>query len=141
MNKLLLDTNFLVYSIDKDSKYFKITNDILLKHSSELYTTSKNLSEFISVITRYPQIHLTIEETLTVLKDFRDLFTILYPTEDSYQLFLNLLSTYKPAGLKIHDFEIISIALANDISTIATFNRKDFDSITEIKLYDMNYSA
>lgn len=54
MNKLLLDTNILIYSIDEDSKYFNKSQNLFSEHF-ELYTTSKNLSEFLSVVTRLPK--------------------------------------------------------------------------------------
>jgi len=50
---------------------------------------------------------------------------------------MDLLKTYQPAGLQIHDFEIAGIGLANGINRIATFNRKDFIRISEIDLYPL----
>lgn len=100
----------------------------------ELYTTSKNLSEFLAVITRIPKNSISIEEALLVIKDFMSISTVLYPTERSFSIFEDLLQKYKPIGLKIHDFEILSIGLANQINTIATFNVKDFEEISEINL-------
>ena len=63
--------------------------------------------------------------------------SILYPTEKSYSIFIDLLKKYSPHGLKIHDYEIISIALSNKISSIATFNQKDFSDIEEINLVSL----
>ncbi len=42
MNKLLVDTNILIYSIDEGSKYFQRSQNIF-SDQVELYTTSKNL--------------------------------------------------------------------------------------------------
>lgn len=50
MNKILVDTNVLIYSIDEDSKYFDSAQKIF-SEELELYTTSKNLSEFLTVVT------------------------------------------------------------------------------------------
>jgi len=58
----------------------------------------------------------------------------LYPAEKSNSIFLELLKKYTPHGLKIHDYEIISIALSHKIKSIATVNKKDFEDIEEIKL-------
>ena len=63
-----------------------------------------------------------------------NIFTILYPTQIFFSILKKLLQKYKPKGLKIHDFEIVSIVLANEINQIATFNIKDFESIEEISL-------
>ena len=135
MSKVLLDTNLLTYSIDKDSKYFDKTRNLFSEPEIELFTTSKNLSEFLAVMTRMPKAPLPLKETLLIIKDFQEVFTILYPTEQSSTIFLNLLQKYQPIGLKIHDFEIISIALANQINMLVTFNKKDFDIVTELEFY------
>lgn len=134
MNKILLDTNVLIYSIDEGSKYFKKAHN-LFSEQIELYTTSKNLSEFLSVITRIPQNPLSLKDALLIIEDFKNAMTILYPSEKSFWVFIGLLQKYQPIGLQIHDYEIISIGIANKINTIATFNKKDFKKIKEVKLY------
>ena len=134
MSKLLLDTNVLIYSIDEGSKYFQKAQDIFSKQL-ELYTTSKNLSEFLSVVTRIPKNPLSLKDALIVINDFIKIMTVLYPDEKSFLIFQNLLQKYGPVGLNIHDFEILSIGLANQITAIATFNEKDFKNVKEIKLH------
>lgn len=137
MSKLLLDTNVLIYSIDEGSKYFKQANKIFTKQL-ELYTTSKNLSEFLSVVTRIPKNPMSLKDALLVVKDFSDALTVIYPDENSFKIFIDLLKQYQPVGLHIHDYEIISIALSNKIQTIATFNEKDFEKVNDIELYTFN---
>ena len=136
MSKLLLDTNVLIYSIDEGSKYFKKSQTILAEHS-ELYTTSKNISEYLAVITRIPTNPLLLNDALLIVEDFTNMMTILYPNEESFLIFQSLLKKYKPTGLKIHDYEILSIGIANQITTIATFNEKDFREVKEINLYSI----
>ena len=136
MSKLLLDTNVLIYSIDEGSKYFKKSQTILAEHS-DLYTTSKNISEFLAVITRIPTNPLLLNDALLIAEDFTNMMSILYPNEESFLIFQNLLKKYKPTGLKIHDYEILSIGIANQITTIATFNEKDFREVKEINLYSI----
>ena len=135
MNKLLVDTNLLVYTIDEDSIYFKEAQKILLDRSNDLYTTSKNLTEFLVVVTKIPQKSLSIREALGLVRDFTNFITILYPTPSSNVLFQEMIEKYNPTGLKIHDYEIASIALNHQINRIATFNKKDFLKIKEIELY------
>jgi len=136
MNKLLVDTNILIYSIDEGSKYFQRSQNIF-SDKVELYTTSKNLSEFLSVITRLPKNSLSLDDALLIIEDFTNAMTILYPNEKSFLIFQRLLRKYKPTGLKIHDYEILSIGLANQINTIATLNEKDFKEVKEIKLHNI----
>ena len=134
MNEVLFDTNLLLYAIDEDSKYFKPVQELINDDSLKLYTTSKNISEFLSVITRIPNSEIAVHEAVNLVEDFVSIFTILYPTEKSHLIFIDLLKKYSPRGLKIHDYEIISIALSNKIKRIATINKKDFSGIEEIQL-------
>jgi len=62
---------------------------------------------------------------------------IVYPTQESMAIFLDLMNRYQPKGLKVHDFEIISIGLANGLYEVATFNKKDFKPIKEISLLEV----
>ena len=125
MNSLLVDTNVLIYSIDEDSKYFEEAQTILLNRSYDLYTTSKNLSEFLVVVTKSPRKAISPRKALKILRDLTSFITILYPTPSSNKLFQEMIEKYNPTGFKIHDFEIASIALNHHINRIATFNRKD----------------
>ena len=106
-----------------------------MKTSHDLYTTSKNLSEFLVVVTKYPKNSLSISESIKVIRDFSEFITILYPSPLSFKLFQELLMTYNPRGLKIHYIEIVSIALSHQIDLVATFNEQDFKDIKEITLY------
>ncbi|MGR3309574.1 MAG: type II toxin-antitoxin system VapC family toxin [Candidatus Brocadiales bacterium] len=138
MSKILVDTNILVYAIDEDSRFYSKSRKLLLNSNFDLFTTSKNLSEFLVVVTRGRVISLSIEDAIAAIKDFSGVFTILYPTEGSFVVFEELLQKYKPTGLKIHDFEIVSIGLANGINQIATFNSKDFEGVEEINIEKIN---
>lgn len=137
MSKILVDTNILIYSIDEDSRFYSKSQKLIFASNFELFTSSKNLSEFLSVVTKVSASSLSIEDALIVVKDFCNIFTILYPTASSFPIFRELLQKYKPAGLKIHDFEIISIGLANGINQVATLNKKDFEGIKEIDLISL----
>ena len=134
MNNVLFDTNLLLYAIDEESKYFNSVQQVLNDDSLKLYTTSKNISEFLSVITRIPGSIISIKDALQIIEEFQSTFTIIYPTEKSYLIFIELLKKNSPRGLKIHDYEIIRIALSHKIKNIATFNKKDFIGIEEIEL-------
>ncbi len=133
MSKILLDTNVLIYAIDENSAFYSAARK-MFDSEHELFTTSKNISEFFAVITRAPVISLSIEEALDVIEDFSSLLTILYPTPQSMTIFQRLLRQYKFTGLKIHDLEIACIGLAYHIKHIATCNIKDFEGIQEVNL-------
>lgn len=134
MNKVLLDTNVLIYSTNYDSKYYSDTNKYINESNLHFYTTSKNLSEYLSVVTRKPNRPLKIDQAIELIDNFSSRFTILYPDSNSFSVFKNLLLKYKPIGLKIHDFEIISLSLANNVNSILTYNEKDFVEVKEVSL-------
>ncbi len=134
MNKVFLDTNVLIYSTNYDSKYFSETNEYINESKLSFYTSSKNLSEFLSVVTRKPANPLKIEQALLLIENFISKFIILYPDSNSFSVFKELLKKYKPLGLKIHDFEIVSIAISNNINSILTYNEKDFIEVKEVSL-------
>lgn len=137
MSKLLVDTNILVYGIDEDSKFFAQSRNILDSSEYQLITTSKNLLEFLAVVTRNTGYDLKIELALEIVNDIIQGIQILYPSQDSLAIFLELMDRYKPTGLKVHDFEIISIGLAAGVDRVATFNKKDFKNIKEISLMEV----
>lgn len=78
--KILLDTHILIYAIDEDSK----SQELLYNSNFELFTSFKNLSEFLSVVTKVsinPQI---TEDELVVIEDSTNILIILYPTESIF---------------------------------------------------------
>lgn len=137
MSKLLIDTNILVYGIDQDSKFFTQSRNILDHADHQLVTTSKNLLEFLSVVTRDSGYDLKTDIALEILDDIIRGINVIYPNQDSLAIFLELMDRYQPTGLKVHDFEIISIGLAAGIHQVATFNEKDFKNVKEISLVEL----
>ena len=137
MSKVLVDTNILVYGIDEDSAFFKRARKILEQEKYQLVTTSKNLIEFLAVITKSSGYNLNNDTALEIVEEIIVGIEIVYPTQKSMAIFLDLMNRHQPKGLKVHDFEIISIGLAHGIHEIATFNTKDFKSIKEISLAEI----
>ena len=136
MSRLLIDTNILVYGIDQDSKFYNLSRKILDHTNHQLVTTSKNILEFLAVITRSTGYNLNTDIALEILDDIIQSMDVIYPSQVSLAIFLELMGRYKPSGLKVHDFEIISIGIAEGIHQIATFNEKDFQDINEISLHE-----
>lgn len=134
MSKILIDTNILVYGIDEDSTFFKRARKILEQETDQLVTTSKNLIEFLAVITKSLGYNLKNDTALEIVEEIIQGIDIVYPTQESLAIFLDLMNRYQPKGLRVHDFEIISIGLAHGIHKVATFNTKDFKSVKEISL-------
>lgn len=137
MSRVLIDTNIFVYGIDEDSKYYDQAKKILDQRDKQLVTTSKNLIEFLTVVTKSSGYNLNSELALEIIEEIIQSVEVIYPSPESLAILLDLVYRYSPSGLKIHDFEIISIGLAHGIYEVATFNTKDFKSVQEISLSDI----
>lgn len=49
MNRLFIDTNVLVYALDKDSVFYAKARALLFDTPCDLFTSTKNISEFFIV--------------------------------------------------------------------------------------------
>ena len=137
MSRILIDTNIFVYGIDEDSKYYRQAKSILDLKEKQLVTTSKNLVEFLTVVTKSTGYNLDSGLALEINEEIIQSIEVIYPTQESMAILLELINRYSPTGLKIHDFEIISIGLAHGVHELATFNTKDFESVKEISLLNL----
>jgi len=135
MNKVGIDTNVFIYTLDNSSPHHKKCDNFLKDTENELFTTTKNVSEFIAVCTK---IGVDREKMNGMYNEIKSNITILYPTEDSLKTFEQLNEKYQPKGNRVYDVEIVSVFTTNNISKIATVNIDDFKNITEIELIDLD---
>ena len=129
--KINIDTNILIYSKDKNSKYYNNAISILKEYEDNIVITSKNISEFIAVSSKN---NIEYKKILTGIELMINKFEILYPNDNSLKIFYELLEKYKPKGNRVYDIEIVSIMLSNGINTISTINKSDFENISEINI-------
>ncbi len=131
---ILVDTNVFIYALDQDSKFHKQAFEFLSNSSARLFTTSKNVTEILVVLSRDKDLNLSTDECVELLKDVLADIAILYPNEVSLKIFFELVCKYSAKGLWVHDIEIASMAIAYGIENIATKNIKDFSRIEEINI-------
>ncbi len=132
MSKLLLDTNVLIYALDETSAFHQKAAAILRNEDEQLFTTTKNLSEYFAICTK---LNIDPGQMFGFYGDLQENLTFLYPNQTSLQQFELLLKKYRPKGNRVFDVEIVSVMLANNIEKIATFNIDDFKSISEVEIY------
>jgi len=132
MTSILIDTNVLIYGIDKKSELHKRSKDILTHPDYNLFITTKNISEYFAVCSKLKMDALIVKG---FYNDIKKNVEILYPDKNSLEIFEKLIDKYKSAGNRVYDIEIVSIMLANGVKTLATLNTKDFDQIEEIELF------
>ncbi len=134
MNNILVDTNIFIYAFDKSSEFYQKSQSIFRDGEYELFTTSKNISEFFCVCSK---LNFDLTLTLGFYADIKDNFNILTPCQNSLNIFESLIKKYNPRGNRVYDIEIVSIMLANGLSKVVTANIGDFKNIEEIELIEI----
>ena len=131
MNSVLLDTNILIYALDRSSSYYKESVQIFENSNFKLFITSKVVSEYFAVCSK---LDLDTSVILNFYVELRKNTSLLFPNAETIELFEKMLAKYKPKGNRVYDLEIASVAAAYEIDFLASFNRDDFKNINEIKL-------
>jgi predicted nucleic acid-binding protein len=116
------------------SAFHRKSISLFLNENHNLFTTTKNISEFFAVCTK---LNLDFEKMLGFYADIKENFTILKPSDQSLDIFEMLIRKYKPHGNRVYDIEIVSIMLANEIKKVVTANISDFSTIDEIELIEI----
>lgn len=133
MTDLLLDTNIFIYAYDSSSPFHLRSAALFNSQQLRLFTTTKNITECVAVMTKleYPKAH--IEQ---LLEDISNNIVILYPSAVSLQIFGSLFKKYAPRGNRVFDLEVAAVMLANGVLDIATINTSDFTHLDGIRLFE-----
>ena len=119
--------------LDESSEFHARCNTLLKDGSLTLLTSTKNISEYFAVCSK---LKVEKEKYFGFYGDIKYNIETLYPTPESLAYFESLLAKYAPKGNQVFDMEMASIMMANGIKDIATINKKDFEHISEIRLFD-----
>lgn len=131
-DRIVADTNVLIYYLDKSSVHHKKAVSIIENPIYIVCITTKNISEFVAVLSKDPDISYE-----TILNEFENLLVsslVLCPSPESIKAFKELLKKYQPKGNRVYDLEIVSIAITQGITKIATLNINDFKNVEEIEV-------
>jgi len=130
--KLVLDTNILIYGINEESRYFEEIRRVLKNPRYHFFITSKQISEFICVLSKLGRYEVIENELPVILSKFK----VIFPNKRSLDVFRQLIHKYKPVGNRVFDIEIVSIMLSKKIKNLYSINVRDFNDIEEIRLID-----
>lgn len=100
-NLVLVDTNILIYAIDADSQFHERALKFLSNDTLRFFTASKNISEFLVVLTRNEEIDLSSAECLEILNSLLADVTILYPNPMTFNVFQDLVRKYNPPAIPL----------------------------------------
>lgn len=132
---MIIDSNILVYSIDKFSPKHKQAQKFLKENLNILEVANQNIFETLRVIT-YPKFPnpMKLKDAVDAVERILKVCSIVSPDWRTQRIALELIKKYKLSSDIVFDAYLAATALANGIDTIATDNTKDFQRIKEIKI-------
>jgi predicted nucleic acid-binding protein len=138
---VFLDSNILVYAINKKSPYYTSARtivDTVNKGELRVCLSPQVLGEFYAVITNPWKLerNLSPQEAAGVIERFllSDAVVKVYPKKSTLKLTLELVKHYQIMALKSFDAQIVATMLDNGVTTIYTVNEDDFAIFEEIKV-------
>lgn len=132
---MLVDSNILVYSINRRSPKHKKAQQFLKTNLDNLHLAHQNILETLRVLT-HPKFAspMKITNALRAVQSIANACTIISPDYRAHLITLELIKRHKLTSDQVFDAYLAATALSNNIDTIATDNVKDFDKLTEIKI-------
>ena len=129
-----IDTCVFVYFVDKSNPYHREAKATLERLIAERRAAlaPQNLGEFISVVTRHG---VPLEHALERARDFRKACFMVFPNAKTLDLFEKLAVQASIRGHKVFDAFLAATYLSNGITTIYTYNTKDFERLGAIKVW------
>lgn len=140
--KVLFDTNILVYVQNKNSRFYKTAlkwHQKVLKNELQTVLSPQNITEFFSIITNKKRVEnpLSQKKALLEIRKYQSgLFDFIYPSQETLAILEKLIGKYKIKARKIFDAFLAATMLSNKIKNILTYNKKDFLYFKEIKVID-----
>lgn len=132
---MIVDSNILVYSIDKLSTKHKQAQKFLQENLGTLEITHQNIFETLRVITysKFPN-PMKIEDALDAVEQILRVCDIICPNWKTQSLAIELIKKYKISSDMVFDAYLAATALSNGIYEIATDNTRDFEKFKQLKI-------
>lgn len=132
--KILVDTNVLIYAINRSSPKSKRAQKFIVDRQSDMVFAHQNVIEALRVLTHRQFPHpMKTTDALTAIESITEIATIISPTTETYAFTQALLKKYQRTADKVFDLYLVATMLSHSITTIGTDNERDFVSIEEIK--------
>jgi predicted nucleic acid-binding protein len=127
---VFVDTDVFVEATDPHRPRHQAALAFLEEGADELFTSQQVLREYLVVATRPSTANglgLSVEHALENVAAFLDVVALVFESEATWDKLRELLhQPDPPSGRPIHDANIAATALANGLTTVATFNAQDF---------------
>jgi predicted nucleic acid-binding protein len=124
MEKLFVDTNILVYFYNKNSPFHELALRTLLELSDsyDFVISTQTLREYAKVMS----IVVSPEEAFYHVELFYSQFGLIYETDYSFKIWMDLAKENNIMGQALFDCNIAAMMIDNNVKKILTNNPKDF---------------
>ena len=132
---MLIDSNILVYSINKTSPKNRASQEFIQKNVGNLEVAHQNIFESLRILThpKFPN-PMEIESAIEAIDNIIKACTIISPDYKTHRVALELIKKYKITSNQIFDAYLTATAISNDVATLVTDNTKDLQIFSEIKI-------
>ena len=135
MNQILIDSNILVYAINRASSKNIKAQMFLQENLGKLAVAHQNILESLRILThpkfKYP---MQIADAIDAIENILKFCKIVCPDYHTRALTIELIKKYKLSSDLIFDAYLAATALSNDIKELASDNVRDFMKFREIKV-------
>ncbi|HWZ43767.1 MAG TPA: type II toxin-antitoxin system VapC family toxin [Candidatus Saccharimonadales bacterium] len=142
--RILVDTNILLRAAQRSHPAGRVAiNAIKALHRQQnvLCLAPQNLIEFWNVCTRPVDVNglgLSVAGTDRYVKKLKILFTIIHDSPQTFEKWHALVLQYNVIGSKVHDARLAAVMRTYGITSVLTFNVKDFNRYGGITAIDPN---
>ena len=132
---MLVDSNILVYSINRRSAKHVAAKNFLQNNAGDLKIAHQNIFETLRILThpKFPS-PMKVSEALKAIDNILKSCKVISPNEITYHTTLLLIKENRVRSDLIFDAYLTATALSNGINTIATDNTHDFKKFKQIKI-------
>lgn len=132
---MLIDSNILVYSINRLSPHHKKAQIFLNNNIGDLQVAHQNIIEAFRALTHKKYSHpMDAKKAINAIEAIVKECEVIYPDRTTYSIAIQLITKYHLIADNVFDGYLAATALSHSIKIIATANEKDFRKIKEIKV-------
>lgn len=130
--RILVDTNILLRAVQRSHPSSRAAiNAIKMLHRQQhaLCLAPQNIIEFWNVCTRPVDANglgLSVSGTDRYIKKLKVMFTVVHDSPQIFEKWHELVVQHNVTGVKVHDSRLVAIMKVHGITSILTFNGKDF---------------
>ncbi len=131
-SKTFIDTNILVYSINKDSSKYEIAKRLLIEHckNGTAFLSAQNLAEFSFVVTEKDKL-ISPGEASQIVQSFIETMTVVAYHEGDVLRANQIKQSY---GVPFYDALLVAVMEKAKIFTIVTNNERDFKKVNWLEV-------